>query len=893
MIGKQLSHYTILEELGAGGMGVVYRAVDGQLKREVALKVLPKEVEGRQNRLQRFQREAQALAALNHPNIVTIYSVDDADGVPFLTMELVDGKCLHELMQPRGLPLSKIFQIAIPIADALSKAHEKGVIHRDLKPANIMIDCDGRTKVLDFGIAKLIRGDSSPGTSTTASTETLTGEAQLVGTLPYIAPEQIDGHSADTRSDLFSFGVVLYEMATGGRPFVADTTGALIAKIMRDVPPDVDTIRRDLPHHFGRIARRCLEKDPERRYQHAKDVRNDMIDLRRELESVSSDDSRPPPPHAGWRFVNGWRVAALALVAIVAVGLGGVALNWSLSPSDGESVPPPGVVEPSDRKMIVALPFENLGPPEDEYFAVGMTDEIAFRLASVAGLGVISRTNAMRYRENRPSLAEIAAELDVEYILEGSIRWQREPSSRGRMRIILHLVRAADDLQVWSGRYERVLDDIFAVQGEIAEQVIRELEVAIGEPVRQAMSEPLTDNLEAYNWYLRAMEYRRAEDYSESGLELATQLLDRAVELDPDFARAWAELTWVHSLLYFNDDPSDERRERATAAMDRADQLAPDSAAVRAAAGFYYYRVHKDFHRALEEFEIALRGQPGNLDVLIGIGLVRRRLGLWNGSIEILEHALELDPRSGEIANSIGEIHAALREYEQATGFFDRAVTLAPDQPRFWSSFAFNELNKTREVAAARRLLSRAPNPGDPFLAPSQMTLDLYELLYEGALGRLSAGDVESLGDHDRSSVFLMAALAHEHLGQDQEARHQAEKSRTLLEAALEERPDNQYIRSRLALTYAFLGRDQAAIDLGRAAAEATAGDAFSGPRFVEELAKIYARTGRFDRSIELVDQLLSTPYFHALGPTQLELDPIWAPLRGEPEYQSLVQSLN
>ena len=888
MIGRTLGHYEILDKLGAGGMGEVYLATDTRLKRQVALKVLPDEVAGDQKRLERLQEEAEVLAALSHPNIVTIYSVEDIEGVRFLTMELVKGNRLSDLTNKVGLPLRKLFQIAIPLADALSTAHEKRVIHRDLKPANIMVDGEGRIKVLDFGLAKLRQETTSHVDWNEAPTVKLDDESKLGGTLPYMSPEQIDGRPVDERSDLFSLGVTLYELATGERPFKGHSSATLIPEIMRDMPPDADLVRRELPHHFGRIVRRCLEKDPDHRYQAAKDVRNDLADLQRELESSASDISRPRAV-VGAQISIRRRWLAIGVVVLVLIGLSILAL-WPTPDPEEVVVPRPVPIEsPKDRKMIVVLPFENLGSPEDEYFAEGMTDEIASRLASVEGLGVISRTSAMQYKDDRPPLSQIVDDLGVDYVLEGSVRWERDPAGQGRVGIIPQLIRTADDTQQWSSSYIRVLDDVFAIQGEIAEEVIRELQLVIGEPALQAMKEHPTESLEAYHAYLRAMEYRRAPDYSDEGLELAARLLERAVALDPGFARAWAELAWVHSMIYFNSDLTDSRRALATAAIEHAEELAPESPAVRAAAGFYYYRVEKDYDRALEEFDTALQGVPGNVDVLLGIGYVRRRLGDWTEAQKVLEQAFELDPRNGEVAIAVGETYYALRQYESAARYLDQAVTVAPDQPAFWAAKALSELNLEGSVVAAREVIDRAPNPKDPSLLFYQMKLDLYEGRYERALVRASSETTESLGGYDRADIHILASLAHEGLGQDLEARRQAEKGRFLLEEALMEWPRDQFLRRRLALTYALLGRGEEAIELGKSAAAASADDAFSGPLFLEDLAKIYVRNGQLDQAVELLEEVMSIPYQWAMGTTQLGLDPIWAPLGSKPRFQTLL----
>jgi len=311
MIGQTLSHFRITAKLGEGGMGEVYRATDTTLDREVALKILPPELAGSQERLERFQREAKTLAALDHPNIVTIHTVEEAKGVHFLTMQLVKGKPVSKLIPKGGLRLERFFEIAIPLSEALAAAHEQGVVHRDVKPANVMVGDDGRVKVLDFGLAKL-RQEAQAAVATDLPTEPLTEEGRIVGTMPYMSPEQLEGREIDARSDIFSLGVMLYEMATGERPFGGDTSVSLISAIVKDTPSAVDAVRQDLPHHLGRVIAHCLEKSPRRRYQSAIDVHNELEALKKEIDSgvvqPSSAESaalQPPSRRRGWPLLSG------------------------------------------------------------------------------------------------------------------------------------------------------------------------------------------------------------------------------------------------------------------------------------------------------------------------------------------------------------------------------------------------------------------------------------------------------------------------------------------------------------------------------------------------------------------------------------------------------------
>jgi len=890
MIGETLSHYKILDKLGAGGMGEVYLAEDTRLKRQVALKVLAAEVTEDPKRLQRFHQEAEVLAALSHPNIVTIYSVEEVDDFPFLTMELVAGKRLSDLQRKGGLPLKKIFQISIPLADALASAHEKGIIHRDLKPGNIMVDREGRTKVLDFGLAKLRQELSTEFDWSEAPTVQLSDESKIVGTLPYMSPEQIDGRAVDARSDIFSLGVVLYELATGSRPFKGHSSATLIPQIMRDMPPDADLVRRELPHHFGRIVRRCLEKDPDRRYQAAKDVRNELADLQRELESSVSDSSRSrdlvKAPLPGWLR---WLAVGLAILGLV--GLGILAKLWLTGGEDDDLPQPIPVEATADRKMIVVLPFENLGSPEDEFFAEGMTDEVASRLASVPELGVISRTSAMQYKETRPPLGQIVAELGVDYVLEGSVRWEHDPNGQGRVGIIPQLIRTADDTQQWSGRYVRVLDDVFAIQGEIAEEVIRELQLVMGEPELEAMKERPTESLEAYHSYLRAMEYRRAPDYSHDGLVLAAQLLERAVELDPGFARAWAELAWVHSMIYFNDDWSESRRTLASDALEAAEDLAPDSSIVHSAAGFYQYRVERDYDSALEEFALALQKHPGDVDVLAGIGYLHRRRGELDEALEVLLRVVELDPRNAATASDLADTLYAMRRCEAAAPYADAAVAMAPDEAEFWGTKTFNELCSTGSIEAARNVLDSVPIPDDPALIYYAATLDLYERDYDNALKRLDTESLNTLGVFGQVELHHLAALANDRLRRPAAAREWMEASLSVALEALSGQPEDAWLQSQLARTYAYLGDGEKALELGHRAAETYKADRFSGPRFEEDLAVIQMTIGNHDRAIDFLEELLSLDYQNAIGLFQLKLDPLWDPLRDHPRFAKLVKS--
>lgn len=403
MIGRALAHYQILEKIGAGGMGEVYRARDTKLGRDVALKILPADVASRPERLERFRREATTVASLNHPNIVTLFAIEEADGRPFLTMELVEGKSLDRLVTPDGLPLGCVLGIAIPLADALVAAHAKGIVHRDLKPGNVMVTKDGRVKVLDFGLAKLA-GDASDPLETFAATITapLSSPGQIVGTVPYMAPEQVRGEPADARTDVFALGIILYELLTGRRPFAGDSSADVTSAILRDVPPPPTQLRRDLPADLDRILGRCLEKRRERRLQTMTDVRNELDILCRTTSEVPPVAAAPATPH----------------------------------PAAPATPPPTDRAAPS----VAVLPFANRSrDEEDEYFTDGLADELISVLARIRGLKVAARTSSFQFKDKNEDLSTIGRKLGVATCLEGSVR-----KAGNRLRVAVQLVNVAD-----------------------------------------------------------------------------------------------------------------------------------------------------------------------------------------------------------------------------------------------------------------------------------------------------------------------------------------------------------------------------------------------------------------------------------------------------------------
>ncbi len=885
MIGSSLGHYRILRKLGSGGMAEVYAAEDTKLKRVVALKILPPEMAADAERRGRFEREAKAIAALDHPNIVTVFSVEEIDGVHFITMQLVEGKTLAELIPKHGIPQKRFFELAIPIAEAVSAAHQRGVTHRDLKPRNIMVSSDGRVRILDFGLAKLIEETPSEDTDE-LPTDELSGVGKIMGTVAYMSPEQVQGKPIDHRTDIFSLGVILYEMVTGHRPFKGDSSAALITSILRDTPHSVSDLKAGVPRQLGRIIRHCLEDDPQRRFQTAADVRNELAELQKEIESgeLLASDVSMPAQRAPRRPA---RTIALVGAGVLAVAVAVVGLADRFWP--GRT----GLGTEAERKRIVVLPLENLGPGEQEYFADGITDEITSRLASVAGLGVISRTSAMQYKENRPSIKQIGRELSVDYALEGSVRWASGRETP-RVTITPRLVRVSDDTQMWSQVYQRPLDDIFEIQSEIAKNVVAQLGATLLEPERVGVEAKPTENLAAYQAYLRGLYFRQRPEYTLEHWQEAVDSFQRAVELDPHFVAAWAELAYSHALIYFLQmDTSDERKAHAKAAAERAVELAPEDPAARVALGNYYYNVEGDYERALENFAIAEKALPGDPRVLEAIGYVERRQGQWTSALSHLEAALDRNPRDGTLVAELGETYACMRRYPEAVRTYDRAIALAPDVAwpyvaKAWSYWLW----KGKEgLAEAREVIAGIPEPSEPMAVWARFWQEIYEGRHERALEVLDSVPREVLESwHSIRPKALLAARTYSLMGQPEPARESYARAAAILEREIAGRGPDPRLHGALGVAYAGLGRKEEAVREGRRAIALLplSKDAFNGGSYEYELAIIYAMSGEARKAIEHLDRLLSVPW--TVSAKYLELDPLWEDVRRHPDFRKLAE---
>jgi eukaryotic-like serine/threonine-protein kinase len=662
--GTRFGPYTVLNPLGKGGMGEVYRAHDERLARHVAVKVLSPEVEADHAALVRFQREARAVAALSHPNVVAIHDVGQEQGVSYVVMELLEGRSLRDELKNGALSLQTTIGYASQIAAGLAAAHAKGIVHRDVKPANIFITEEGRLKLLDFGLARVAADETFDAAGATMSR--LTTPGLVVGTLGYMSPEQVQGEQVDARSDIFSFGCVLYEMVTGRRPFVAETAMRLMTAIARDEPPPISS---SLPPALHEILSRCLAKDREKRYGSASD-------LGRALESLAAEIDRTVPfsSSAPTVALESTRRRRLPLVAagVTLSGLVLIAAVIAVLPRFRSAAIPAGALNPERIESIAVLPFTNLsGSRENEYLSDGVTEEIINALTRVPGLRVVSRTSSFALKGQELDIRQIADRLGVRALVDGSVQRAGE-----QLKISARLVEVENGYQLWSESYRREMTDIFAIQDEIASQVAAALEVELG--VRPRSSQPPRD-IAAYELYLKGREASRI--WTREGLDRAIEAFQGALQRDPSFAEAWAGLADTYSVLDHSPDATSLKPEEsyrlATQAAERA--LSIDSKSAEAHAALGHILTHQgDFERAGHHLRLAVELNPNAALTRIWYSILLRTVGRFDEAREQTLRARDLDPLSRLVLSTGGNNFWYMNDPARMLEFADSLLAIAP-----------------------------------------------------------------------------------------------------------------------------------------------------------------------------------------------------------------------
>jgi TolB-like protein/tetratricopeptide (TPR) repeat protein len=854
-------------------MGEVYRARDSKLKRDVAVKVLPQSLAADPDALARFEREALAVAALSHPNILSIFDFGTQDGVSYAVMELLEGETLRGKLDSGPIAQKQAVDYALQVVKGLSAAHEKGIVHRDLKPENLFVSKDGHVKILDFGLAKKVE-TVSPQEQTSAPTGAGHTEAGVImGTMGYMSPEQVRGLPVDHRSDIFSFGAILYEVLSGRKAFKRDTSSDTIAAILKEEPPELTQSGRNVSPALDHIVKHCLEKDRDNRFQTTKDVAFALSEAWATTTSVTRFGASPTG--------KGKVLVAVAAVAVLAAV--GVLLLRRPHRGGGEA---------GGVKRVAVLPFENVGAAEDDYFADGIADAVRGKLTSVSGLEVIARGSSTPYKKTTKTPQEIARELDAHYLLTATVRWQKGGGGN-RVQVSPELVEiraSGAPASKWQQPFDAAMTDVFQVQSDIATKVVQALGVALAASAEKQLSEKPTQNLAAYDAFLKGEEASKSMAVSDPpSLRKALGFYEQAVALDPGFVQAWAQVSRASSGLYFESIPTTALAERARQAGEKAVALAPNRPEGYLALGQYLQSVVFDFPRALE---LTAKGQhlaPGNADLLTEAARAEQALGRWDEALEHLRQAERLDPRSVNTAATLGRLLLNLRRYPEARDAINRGQALAPDNLNLIEYKAMMFLGEG-DLAGARAVLQAASKEVEPIALVAYFATyrDLVWVLDEEhreILLRLTPGAF----DDDRGTWAICLAQAYALKGDAANMRAHAEEARKAMEEQLRATPNNDQLHVLLGLTLAYLGRKEQAIREGErgVALDPISKDAYWGTYDQHQLARIYMLVGEPEKALDQLEPLLKIPYW--LSPGWLKIDPNFDPLRKNPRFQKLV----
>jgi serine/threonine protein kinase/Tfp pilus assembly protein PilF len=651
--------YRILEELGKGGMGVVYKAEDTRLRRTVALKLLPAELTRDEEARRRLVQEAQAAATLDHPHLCTVYEIDETEGKTFISMAYVEGESLRKKIEKGPLDLAEALDIGIQVAEGLDEAHRKGIIHRDIKSSNIMVTDKGKAKIMDFGLAKIPHGMLE------------TKEGTTMGTVAYMSPEQAKGKKVDHRTDVWSLGVVIYEMMSGRLPFKGERNEAVLYSILNDQPPPLTALRSDVPMGLETICGKALEKDATERYQHVDEMLVDLRSIKKRFDSGTLKASPLALRVSKTKRKRFYFLAAMAPIVLF-LAIGGFYLLHNIKQrraTAGDKPEKMGLVPQAQLQLSIAvLPFGNLSEDKsNEYFSDGITETIIANLAAIKGLSVRSRTSIVQYKGTSKDLREIGKELNVTHILEGSVI-----QSGSRVRILAQLIDAQADKHLWAQTYDRDLKDIFEIQSEVSNQIANTLKVSLTPGVQAHLERRPTTNLQAYDYYLQGKFYSYRTTLGD--IDLALRMFERAIALDPAFAQAYAglALTCIKRDFYF--EPGRGWDKKALQAAEKALALDSNLAEGYVARGNLYWTLANRFphEKAIREYRRALELNPNLEEAHLYLGRVYMHIGLLDEAIFEFKKALELDPTSFGAENRLGLTFHYQGKYREAVSIMER-----------------------------------------------------------------------------------------------------------------------------------------------------------------------------------------------------------------------------
>jgi TolB-like protein/Flp pilus assembly protein TadD len=888
MLGE-LGDYELLEEIGRGGQGVVFRARQKSLNRTVALKVISLGQWASKVHLKRFRREAEAAASLDHPSIVPIYEVGERDGSCYFSMKFVEGGQLDEVVRRTPMSIRQAAELIAKVARTVHYAHEHGILHRDIKPGNILLDAKGEPHLTDFGLARLIESESSV-------TQTL----DVLGTPSYMAPEQAVGNnlSVSNTTDVYGLGAVLYQLLTGHPPFAGGTTYETI-KLLEDTEPRSPRLwNPKVDRDLSTICLKCLEKDPKRRYSSALALAED---LERWLKHEPIRARHTGVFARGRKWVQRNPMSALLAASFVALA---AAAGWIVWKSE--------LIRQPVTTGIAVLPFENLGEQkENAAFVDGLQDDILTKLAKIGDLKVISRTSVMEYRGKR-NLRQIGNDLRVSHVLEGSVR-----RAGMRLRLNAQLIDTRSDTHVWAEQYDRDLNDLFAVQNEIAQTVAERLNAKLSASEKASIEERPTQDLVAYDFYVRAvsMIYNAQVPFTSSGcgncpateenpswktfkeisLPKAVELLNKALARDPNFFLAYCQLAFAHDLM--GNTPA--RLALAKSAIDSAFRLRPDSGEAHLALAWHLFWGYADYDRARGELAFAQQSLPNNPQVYELAGSMDRSQRRWADAIHNLERACELDPRNLPYLINLGSTYLWLHDYDQHTKIMDRIVALHPERRPGRIFRASIEVYRRADTGPWRAeieniLTSEPGSEKDPFVTGQRYTLALYDRDLE------AANSLATMLSQKNSLEWSLPQLGRDFWvgvvarlkGDEISARAAFMRARTQQEEEIRGHPEDVTLVSELGLIDAALGRKEEALNEARRALELAPSvkDSFTEPYVKMCFAISCAWTGERELALGQLEAFIKTPGSHTYG--NLRLSPMWDPLRGDSRFEKIVASL-
>ncbi len=843
--GTKIGHYKILKKIGSGGMGEVFLAQDTKLNRQVALKFLPPQFAFDQQHKARFRREAQAVAKLNHPNVVTIHEVSEFGGRPFIVMEHVGDQVLGDFFKKKDCTIDKILKLAIQICRGLKEAHNAGIVHRDIKPSNILIDKSGRLKLVDFGLA------------TIAGSDKLTKTGSTLGTIGYMSPEQVKGVETDNRSDIFSFGVILYEMLTCRRPFKKEGEAATLKAILDDTPEPLARFKSDLPDDIQRIVSKTLEKNPDNRYQHIEDI---IVDLQKLIA-----DSKPEIRPIGNRLKAPLIVAFGLIFAVIIVG-GYFIYNLS---RESKSLQTEMITESRWQNSIAVLPFRDFSRQKDqEYFCDGMTDVIIGKLSQLKDLKIISMSSVMRYKNPERNLKEIGQELNVATILEGSI--QKEG---GRVRVTTQLINVADDAHLWAQTFDKELESIFAIQDEISREIMEAMKITLLSDDQTSFAKHYTENLEAYDFYLRGRFFwnRRTEE----SLLKAIEYFEKAINLDSNFALAYSGLADAYSVLpgysglYLDEENIPIAKEAAKRALTLDDNLAEAHASLG-----QVYSNEEEYESAEKEFLRAIELNPGYATAHQWYSLALDAMNRPDEALKEIEIAYELNPLSIVIHINLANKKAEYWDWSGAEEIYKRAIEIDPNRAGTYGWYGFLLLRQARFDESSQMLehaIELAPNAA--FILRSSGINYYYNRQYDKAIEQLKKAI-----KLDSADIYSQVHLGFSYLAKEMYSEAEEELNRESIRSSF-------WGDSFFYLMCAKMGQIEKVMSFLENIEKNP--DGYTVPP--SGISRIYAAIGASDKTFEWLDRAYKK---HDFFLTLVKITPEYDKYKTDPRYIALLKKM-